>query len=62
MLMEKKRVILVDKASDWLQIWMTASSLDVKGNKIKKIANRLVFPNTVTSESAVSESAVTLSM
>ena len=50
---EKKRVLLHDKASDWLQIWTAASSLDVKGNKaIKKkfvfLANRLVFPNTVT--------------
>ena len=39
--------------SDWLQIWTAASSLDVKGTKaIKKksvfLANRLVFPNTVT--------------
>ena len=49
---KKKRVLLVDGASDWLQIWTAGSSLDVKGNKaIKKnafIANRLVFPNTVT--------------
>ena len=34
---------------DWLQIWTAASSLHVKGNKaIKNLANRLVFPNTVT--------------
>ena len=50
---EKKRVLLHDEAPDWLQIWTAASSLDVKGNKaIKKkfvfLANRLVFPNTVT--------------
>ena len=47
---KKKRVLLM---SDWLKIWMAASSLDVNGNKaIKKkivfLANRLVFPNTVT--------------
>ena len=46
---KKKRVLLVDEASDWLQIWM---ALDVKGKAIKKkfvfLANRLVFPNTVT--------------
>ena len=52
-LMEKKSVILVDEAPDWLQIWTAASSLDVKGNKaIKKkfvfLVNRFVFPNTVT--------------
>ena len=46
---EKKRVLLQDGASDWLQIWTAASSLDVKCNKaIKKLANRLVFPNRVT--------------
>ena len=44
----KKSVLFVDGASDWLQIWMAASSLDIKGNKaIKKkfvfLANRLVF-------------------
>ena len=34
---KKKHVLLVDEASDWLQIWTVASSLDVKGNKaIKK--------------------------
>ena len=53
MLIEKKRILLEDEVSDWLQIWTTASPLDVKGNKaIKKnldfLANRLVFPNTVT--------------
>ena len=56
MLMEmkkKKSILLVDGASDWLQIWMAASSLDIKGNKtIKKefvfLTNRLVFLNTVT--------------
>ena len=46
---KKKRVLLKDEASDWLQIWTAASSPDVKGNKaIKKefvfLANRLVFP------------------
>ena len=45
---KKKSVLFVDGASDWLQIWMAASSLDIKGNKaIKKkfvfLANRLVF-------------------
>ena len=50
---KKKHVLLIDGASDWLQIWTAASSLDVKGNKaIKKklifLAIRLVFPNTVT--------------
>ena len=46
---KKKRVLLKDEASDWLQIWTTASLLDVKGkNAIKMIiiflANRLDFP------------------
>ena len=50
---KKKPFLLVDEASDWLQIWTAPSSLNVKGNKaIKKkivfLANRLVFPNTVT--------------
>ena len=49
----KKCVLLVDKESDWLQIWTAASSLDVKGNKaIKKkfvfLANRFFFQNMVT--------------
>ena len=44
----KKRVLLEDEVSDWLQIWTAASSLHIKGNKaIKKkfvfLANRLVF-------------------
>ena len=30
---ENKRVLLEDEASDWLQIWTTASSLDVKDKK-----------------------------
>ena len=29
----KKHVLLEDVASDWLLIWMAASSVDVKGNK-----------------------------
>ena len=29
----KKRVLLEDEASDWLQIWKTASLLDVKDKK-----------------------------
>ena len=34
---KKKHVLLIDEALDWLQIWMAASLLDVKGNKgIKK--------------------------
>ena len=36
MLMEikkKKRVLLEDEASDWLQIWTAASSFDGKGKK-----------------------------
>ena len=50
---KKKRVLLVDEESDWLQIWTAASFLDVKGNKaIKKkfvfLTNRLFFQNTVT--------------
>ena len=50
---KKKRVLLIDGGSDWLQIWMAASSLDIKGNKAIKqkfifLVNRLVFPNTVT--------------
>ena len=47
---KRKRVLLEDEVSDWLQIWTAASSLDIKA--IKKnfvfLANRLVFPNTVT--------------
>ena len=31
-----KSVLLVDRASNWLQIWTAASSLDVKGNKAIK--------------------------
>ena len=40
---EKERVLLpsIDEASDWLQIWTAASSLDVKGNKA--IKKRFVF-------------------
>ena len=35
---KKKHVLLEDEASDWHQIWMAASLLDVKGNKeIKKL-------------------------
>ena len=50
---KKKRVLLIDEESDWLQIWTTASSLDVKGNKAIKtifvfLANRLFVQNTVT--------------
>ena len=50
---EKEERLLVDGASDWLQIWTAESSIDVKGNKaIKKkfvfLANRLVYLNTVT--------------
>ena len=50
---KKKSSLLVDGASDWLQIRTAASSFDIKGNKaIKKkfvfLANRLVFLNTVT--------------
>ena len=44
---KKKRIILIDEALDWLQIWTAASSLDVKGNKAI-LANWLVFPNKVT--------------
>ena len=52
-LMKKKHVLLGDEASDWLQIWMTSSSLDIKGKKAIKnifvfLTNWLVFPNTVT--------------
>ena len=50
---KKKHVLLIDEALDWLQIWMAASLLNVKGNKgIKKkfvfLANRLGFPSMVT--------------
>ena len=53
MLMGKNFVLLEDEGSDWLQIWMAASSFDVKGNKAinKKfvfLANWLVYPNMVT--------------
>ena len=30
---KKKPILLVDGTSDWLRIWMAASSLDIKGNK-----------------------------
>ena len=46
---KKKRVLLKDKASDWLQVWMATSSLDVKGSKAIKsvfLANRSVFPQS----------------
>ena len=36
-LMEKKRLLLEDEASDWLQIRTAASSFDVKGNKAIKL-------------------------
>ena len=45
MLMEIKKkmsVLLVDGASDWLQIWTAASLLDIKGN-IKAIKKKFVF-------------------
>ena len=43
-IMKKKRVLLEDEASDWLQIWMAASSLILKNNKaLKKI---FVFSQT----------------
>ena len=50
---KKKRILLKDKMSDWFQIWMMASSLDVKDktaikNNFVFLANRLVFPDTVT--------------
>ena len=50
---KKKCVLLVDRVSDWLQIWTAASSLDVRGNKAIKnkfvfLTNRFVFPNMVT--------------
>ena len=49
-LMEIKKHVLV---SDWLQIWIAASTHDLKVNIVIKnnfvfLANRLVFPNTVT--------------
>ena len=47
MLMEikkKKCVLLEDELSDWLQIWMMASSLDIKGIKGKN-TNQSVFLN-----------------
>ena len=37
---KKKNVLLVNGASDWLQIWTTASSLDVKGSKAIKLNSR----------------------
>ena len=43
---KKKRVLLLDKMFDWLQIWMAASSLEVKGNKQSK---RNLF-NSLTSQ------------
>ena len=30
---KKKRILLVDGTSDWLRIWMAASSLNIKVNK-----------------------------
>ena len=48
----KKRILLEDEASDWLQIWTAASLLDVKVIEMKFafLANQLVFPNKVTDE------------
>ena len=37
MLMEKKRILLKDKASDWLHSGTAASLLDIKGNNVVKI-------------------------
>ena len=34
--MKNKRVLLKDEGLDWPQIWMAASSLDIKGNKATK--------------------------
>ena len=50
---KNKHLVLVDEVSDWLQIWMAASSLDIIGNEalnkiIVFLANQFVFPNTVT--------------
>ena len=64
MLMEKQKKMRVLQASDWLQIWTAASSLDVKGNKAIKenfvfLANRLVFPNTVTYTSTQTSRPIT---
>ena len=42
---EVSMILLEDELSDWLQIWMVASSLDVNGNKaIVFLANWSVFP------------------
>ena len=43
----KIKKVLEDGTSDWLQNWMTASSLDVKVILFFSL-NQLVFPNTVT--------------
>ena len=40
---EKKHVLLEDEMSDWLQIWMAASLLEVKNNKAKKRENFVCF-------------------
>ena len=49
MIKKKKRVLLEDISSEWLQIWTTASLVDTRGNKkyFVILANRSVFPNTV---------------
>ena len=38
---KKKCVLLIDGASDWLQIWTAESSLNIKGNKA--IKQKFVF-------------------
>ena len=47
---KKKCVLLKEKESDWLQVWMTTSLLDVKGKAITKsfvfLAIWSVFPQS----------------
>ena len=46
---KKKQVLLEGEASYWLQIGTMASSFNLKGNnEFFFLANRLLFPNTVT--------------
>ena len=48
---KKKRVLLEDDGTEWLQIWTAASSVNVKKSNKKNfvyLSNQSVFPNTVT--------------
>ena len=60
---KKKCILLEDEESDWLQIWMASSSLDIKHNKAIKMsfhAKMSVLSNTVTLLAMSSEPYMTI--